>query len=329
MTTGGLFFGAHLARHGRRRTKRGTAIVPPAPYNPAMAIVINGQRVEDEVLNAEFSNIKSYFESLGNVSCCERDPEFRGYARENVVARVLLSQEARRAMPPVPADEVEAALDKLKEENGGEQRFLMMIGAAPDQLDLVRRDLEADLRVRKMLDRLLAEDPEPSDADLRSYYEQHIDRFKTPEEVRASHILKASRGEQRHESYELLRDLRRQLQAGAAFEPLARAHSDKGDEHIDLGFFKRGELAEEFEIVAFSLNIGEVSPIFATPFGYHLIQLTDRKPATPKPFDEVRAEVRDQLLAQLKQEKTRELVKHLQAAATIEDVEDPALTAAE
>jgi len=287
-----------------------------------MPIVINGQRVEDDVLNAEFSSIKSYFESLGNVSCCERDPEFRGYARENVVARVLLAQEARRALPECSPDEVEAALDKLKEEHGGEQRFLMMIGATPDQLDIVRRDLEADLRVRKLVERLVAEDPEPADGELRDYYEKHIVRFKTPEEVRASHILKASRGEKRHESYEELRQLRKRLQSGEEIEPLARAHSDKGDEHIDLGFFKRGELAEEFEIVAFSLDVGEVSPVFATPFGYHLIQLTDRKPATPRPFEEVRETVREQLLAERKQEKTRELVKQLQERARIEDVEE-------
>jgi peptidyl-prolyl cis-trans isomerase C len=285
-------------------------------------ILINGQRVEDDVLNAEFSTIKSYFESLGNVSCCERDPEFRGYARENVVARVLLSQEAQRALPPTPAGEVEVALDKLKEEHGGEQRFLMMIGATADQLDLVRRDLEADLRVRRMIERLIADDPEPTDSELRAYYERQIDQYKTPEEVRASHILKASRGEKRHESYEELRGLRRQLQGGADFESLARAHSDKGDEHIDLGFFKRGELAEEFEVVAFSMNAGEISPIFATPFGYHLIKLTERKPATPRPFEEVRDAVREQMLAERKQEKTRQLVKELQGRAKIEDVEE-------
>ena len=289
-----------------------------------MPLLINGQRVEDDVLNAEFSNIKSYFESLGNVSCCERDPEFRGYARENVVARVLLAQEAQRAMSPTPPEEVEAALDKLKEEHGGEQRFLMMIGASPDQLDLVRRDLEADLRVRRLIDRLVADDADPAEAELRTYYEQHIDRYKTAEEVRASHILKASRGEKRHESYDELRGLRKQLQGGADFDTLARAHSDKGDEHIDLGFFKRGELAEEFEIVAFSMDVGEISPVFATPFGYHRIKLTERKPATPKPFDEVRDQVREHVLADRQQEKTRRLVKELEARATIEEVEEPA-----
>ena len=118
------------------------------------------------------------------------------------------------------------------------------------------------------------------------------------------------------------RQLRKRLQAGENFEEIARKHSDKGDEHIDLGFFKRGELAEEFEIVAFSMNVGEISPVFATPFGYHLIKLTERKPATPKPFEEVRDAVREQMLAERKQEKTKALVKDLQARAKIEDVEE-------
>ena len=214
-----------------------------------------------------------------------------------------------------------AITEKLHAE-GAEMGFTHL----PDK-DPARARME--YRVRKLVERLVAGDPEPGDGELRDYYEKHIERFKTAEEVRASHILKASRGEKRHESYEELRGLRKRLQAGEAIEPLARAHSDKGDEHIDLGFFKRGELAEEFEIVAFSLDVGEVSPVFATPFGYHLIQLTDRKPATPRPFEEVREAVREQLLAERKQEKTRELVKQLEARATVEDMEDPALAAAD
>ena len=291
-----------------------------------MAIVVNGQVVGDDALNAEFSNIKGYYESLGNVSCCERDPEFRGYARDNVVARVLLSQEAQRALPPTPDTEVDAAFDKLKEEHGGEERFLMMIGATRDQLDLVRRDLEADLRVRRLVESLAASEAPPPESEIRRYYAANIELWRTAEEVRASHILKASRGEQRHAAYDQLRDLRRQLQAGADFETLAKQHSDKGDEHVDLGFFKRGELAEEFEVVAFSLDVGEISPVFATPFGYHLIKLTDRKPAAPRPFEEVRDAVLEQMLAERRQEKTRQLVKELQARATIEEVEEPVAT---
>jgi parvulin-like peptidyl-prolyl isomerase len=290
-----------------------------------MPLLINGQPIDDAVLDNEFAQIKAYFERLGNVSCCERDPEFRGYARQNVVGRVLLAQEAQRALPPTPAEEVEAALDKLKEEHGGEGRFLAMIGATPDQLDLVRKDLEAELRVRRLVDDLCAADAEPGEAELRRYYDEHLPLFMTAEEVRASHIMKApNRGEQREQAYQELREVRNQLLAGADFDELARTHSDKAQDHIDLGFFKRGELAEEFELVAFSMEVGELSPVFASPFGFHVVKLTERKPSVPKPFDEVRDEVRQHLVDNRRQEKTKQLVERLQAAATIEDVESTA-----
>ena len=290
-------------------------------WSDEMALVINGERVDDAVLDGEFSGIKAYFESLGNVSCCERNDEFRGYARENVIARVLLAQEASRNQPPVPDAQVDEAIAKLQAEHGGEQRFYAAIGGAgPEQLAAVRRDVELNLRVRTMLEQLVAGDPTPPDAELRAYYEQHIDAYKTLEEVRASHILKApSRGEQRDAAYQELREVRAQLLAGADFDELARAHSDKAQDHIDLGFFKRGELAEEFELVAFSMSVGEISPVFVSPFGFHLVKLTERKPATPKPFEEVRQQVLEHYRQDRQQDKTRQLVQSLQARAVIED----------
>jgi hypothetical protein len=292
-----------------------------------MALLINGERIDDAILDSEFSGIKSYFESLGNVSCCERNDEFRGYARQNVIARVLLNQEALRSHPPVPESEVEEAITKLKDEHGGEERFFQTIGATPDQIGMIRRDVEANLRVRKMLEGLVAKDPAPSDSELRAYYEKNIDAYKTAEEVRASHILKApTRGEQRQSVYQELREVREKLLAGEDFDELAKTHSDKASDHIDLGFFKRGELAEEFELVAFSMNVGEISPVFASPFGLHLVKVTERKPAMPKPFDEVREQVREHFLQDRQQEKTRLLVEELQGKATIED-EVPAVVA--
>ena len=285
-----------------------------------MALVINGERIDDAVLDGEFSGIKAYFESLGNVSCCERNDEFRGYARENVIARVLLAQEARRSQPPVPDAEVDVAIAKLQEEHGGAERFYAAIGASPDQLAAVRRDVELNLRVRNMLEQSDPSAAAPEPAELLAYYEQHIDAYKTAEEVRASHILKApTRGEQRAVVYEELREVRRQLLAGADFDTLAKQHSDKAQDHIDLGFFKRGELAEEFELVAFSMDVGELSPVFVSPFGFHLVKLTERKPSVPKPFDEVRDQVLEHFRQDRQQERTRQLVQSLQARAVIED----------
>src|ERR1700677_2456056 len=100
----------------------------------SMALLINGQRIEDSIVEGEFSEIKTYFERLGNVSCCERDPEFRGYARDNVIARVLLAQEAKRRMQPTPDAEVEETVTKLIAQYGGEVSFYAATGASPNNM---------------------------------------------------------------------------------------------------------------------------------------------------------------------------------------------------
>src|ERR1700709_2277116 len=106
---------------------------------------------------------------------------------------------------------------------------------------------------------------------------------------------------------------------GADFEELARLHSDKGNELIDLNFFSRGELPEEFEMVAFSMRPGELSPVFPSTHGIHIAKVTDRRPATAKPFEEVREDVQRRWIEQRKQEKTQALVQDLEAKATIVD----------
>jgi len=285
-----------------------------------LALIVNGQRIDDAVVESEFSQIKSYFEHLGNVSCCERDPEFRGYARDNVIARALLSQEAKRKLAPAGGQEVDEAVAKLIADYGGEVQFFAATGARPDQMDLVRHDVELELRTKAMIDQLCA-DISPREAELREFYEQNIAAFMTAEEVRASHILKSpKRGEARAAAFEELRKLRTELENGADFDAIARAHSDKADEHINLGFFKRGELAEEFETVAFSMEVDEISPVFLSPFGFHLIKLTDRKPSVARPFDEVREEVEQQLRNDLRDQRTKALIEELKKTAVVEDV---------
>lgn len=292
-----------------------------------MPLIINGQRIDDALIDNEFSGIKAYHESLGNLSCCERDPEFRATAIDNITARVLIAQEAARAMPASPDADVDAAVDKLIDEYGGKEWFFMRTGASEEQMPLVRRDVDIDLRVRTMLDGLADEGPTPTDTELRAHYDENLKLFMTDEQVRASHILKNPRGENRYEALDLLRDLRKQLRAGANFDELAKVHSERAEDNIDLGFFKKGELTPEFETVAFSLDVGEISPVFTSQFGLHLIVLTDRKPAEAKPFETVRDEVLAHWRQLKRDRRTRELVEKLKQSAKVEEI-DPEVEAA-
>ena len=287
-----------------------------------MPLVVNGQMIDDAVIEQEFSAIKAHYESLGSISCCERDDEFRGYARDNITFRALLTQEAQRTIAEPGAEEVTRAFDKLKGEHGGGDQFYASVGLSPEQDGLIQRDLSVNLQVESLRDSACQSLPAPTEAECRAYYEGNIEQFSDEDEVRASHIFKSVRETEKREAiFKALCEVRQRLVDGADFTELAQEHSDKPAEEIDLGFFKRGELMDEFEIVTFSMKAGEVSPVFATQHGFHLAKVTERKAGQPKPFESVRADIEAELTAQRQDAKLQELVDELKKTAKIEYIE--------
>ncbi len=287
-----------------------------------MSLTVNGETIDQSLIDQEFSSIKAYYEGLAQVSCCERDDEFLGYAKENVIKRVLLAQEAQKENIPVLKKEVDAALDKMKEEEGGEAAFYAHTGITEESEKLLRKDLGVKIQLDKFLDDVCGKDPEPDEADIRAYYEKHLEDFMTEEEIRASHIFKSLRkSEERDELYGELRELRRRAQADEDFDALAKEHSDKPEEEIDLGFFKRGEHMDEFETIVFSMDVGEVSPIFSTHWGFHLAKVTDSKPPAARDFNEIKEALREIMIQEHRQEKVQAMASELrEAAEVIEDI---------
>ena len=287
-----------------------------------MPLAINDQTIDDDVIEQEFSAIKAHYESLGSISCCERDGEFRGYARDNIAFRALLTQEAQRTIPAPRTEEVSQAFDKLKEEHGGTDQFYANSGLSPEQDELILRDLSLNLQVEALRADACKSLPEPTEAECRQFYDSNLDEFSDGKEVCASHIFKSVRKvEKREEIFEALCEVRQQLVDGADFTEIAKQHSDKPEEEIDLGYFKRGELMDEFEVVAFSMKTGEVSPVFCTPHGFHLAKVTGVKVGQPKLFESVRAGIESELLAQRQDAKLQELVDELKKTAKIEYTE--------
>ena len=106
-------------------------------------------------------------------------------------------------------------LERLKADHGGEPQFYANMGIAPEQVELVRQDIAVSLRVNKLMERLVAADAEPTEAELRAYYEANFAAFTTPEQRRASHI---SKGVSRMASREGMLDEFRDVAAGEGAE---------------------------------------------------------------------------------------------------------------
>lgn len=292
-----------------------------------MPLTINGESIDDALLDAEFSQIKAHFERQANVSCCERDDEFMGYARDNIIARVLLSQKALEVIDEPKHDEVTARLETLKQEYGSEEEFYFKLGITPGQEDAIRGDIAGSMRVDSLISRIVGELPPLSREELHSHYEENLKDFMSPEEVRALHIFKSlSKAENRENIFSELREIRSAARNGEDFMDLVRKHSEKPEEEADLGWYKRGELMDEFELITFSMEINEISPVFATQWGMHLAKLTGRRAPKPIPFEELHDEITARINAQRHDAKLNDYVANLKKEAEISDVpeaEDP------
>jgi peptidyl-prolyl cis-trans isomerase D len=137
-----------------------------------------------------------------------------------------------------------------------------------------------------------------SPQDIQRAYEDKQQQYSTPEQVRASHILLKTEGKDEAAVKKQAEELLAKVKAGADFAQLATKYSEdevskaKGG---DLDFFPQGQMVPEFDKAAFSMKPGEISDLVKTQYGYHIIKVIDKKAATTKPLEEVRAQIEDEL----------------------------------
>jgi peptidyl-prolyl cis-trans isomerase D len=134
--------------------------------------------------------------------------------------------------------------------------------------------------------------------DILRSYEDNQQQYSTPEQVRASHILLKTEGKDEAAVKKQAEELLAKVKGGADFAQLAtKTSQDEGSavKGGDLDYFGKGKMVPEFDKVAFSLAPGQMSDLVKTQYGFHIIKVTDKKAATTKPLEEVKAQIEDQL----------------------------------
>ena len=134
--------------------------------------------------------------------------------------------------------------------------------------------------------------------DVQRFYNDNMVQYQTPEQVRASHILLTTAGKDEAAVQKQAEDLLQQIKAGADFAALATKFSEDPGSKVnggDLDYFGRGRMVPEFENAAFALPVGQTSELVKSQFGFHIIKVTDKKPAVTRPLSEVQTQIEDQL----------------------------------
>ncbi|HUB63567.1 MAG TPA: peptidylprolyl isomerase [Methylocella sp.] len=123
-----------------------------------------------------------------------------------------------------------------------------------------------------------------TDAAVKATYDEEIKKQKPETEIHARHILVGTEEE--------AKAALKRLMGGEDFEKIAKEVSkDPGSEGGDLGWFTKDRMVPEFANAAFALDVGQVSDPVKSPFGWHIIEILDKREKTPPPFDQVKDQV--------------------------------------
>ncbi len=276
---------------------------------------INGETVDPSLIEDAFLRLKSEAEALSQVSCCERDAEFRARAEEEMIDGILLAQEAERSAPPLSAEEIREAFEatlRRWREHGASWELL------DAQRDSLRDETVADLRMERFTASLWHELPPLTGDDLRAWYRDHAARFRQAPAARVLHLVRFPGGDDPWEDYAGMLDLRRRALDGEDFTTLAREHTAKKSREIDLGWIELERPFNPFEAMLFSLREGEISPVFHYEQAYHLVQAVEVRAASIQPFEEVAETVRAELETERRRNILQNLAARLRQTATIE-----------
>jgi parvulin-like peptidyl-prolyl isomerase len=216
--------------------------------------------------------------------------KFQREVGDEVVNRVLLLAEARRRGVQPDRARIDATVAGYDAQykgsaNWSANREKMLAAVVPQ--------LESESLLER-LDKIVRTTPDPTEAELRAYYERHRDRFVEPEQVKLSVILlkvdPSSRQAVWNGAHEEGRRLHKRLQGGADFAELAQSHS--GDRSASQGgqmdYTHRGMLPETVHEVVDKLKPGQLSEPVQMLEGVAILRLDDRRPARQRAFDQAR-----------------------------------------
>jgi peptidyl-prolyl cis-trans isomerase C len=297
---------------------------PPKPVPqqlPAVVARVNGESIP----RADFERAVKVLEARagGQVPADRRDEILRNVLDQLVTYHVL-TQEAHKRHLDATDQEVQQRVSEVRKQFPTEQAFsaaLKQRGMDPGQFE---KDLRNDITVNKLMQAEASTATLVGEQDAKDFYDKNPDKFKQPEQVRASHIFKripqGADAKTKATIRSSLEPVLKQVKAGADFAELAKKNSEDGSAAAggDLNYFGPGQMVPEFEKAAFQLKPGGTSGIVESQFGFHIIKVTDRRAGRTVPFPEVKEQIANYLKQQRQQEKADALVEQLKAKSKIE-----------
>lgn len=291
---------------------------------------VDGIEIKQKEVDAYMNSIKSQDTSGEITSDEEKLNALEADIIDSLIIIKLLEKYAEENNITVTDEEVNEQVKLLMDTYSSEKDFEKYL----KEKGIDKRFLEGVLRSQLLSSKIYSKvtaDVIVTEEEVKQYYEDNKNTlFLVPAKVKASHILaifpwvednSEETEEGREKALEKIKMVEDKLKDGGDFEDLARQYSDdgtSGENGGDLGYISKGQMVEEFEEALFSLDVGEVSEIVETEYGFHIIKATDRQEEYIQKFDEVEESINTYLLNLHKTEKWEDFIFSLIEEVNIE-----------
>ena len=286
--------------------------------------VVNGSVISMGAFDSELKSLKQRSLNRGMPLTGARLSEAKKEVLENIIERELLFEESIKMGIAIDSEAVTEEFNKLKKRFESEDKFKEALNAMGTSVETLKAQLKKGLAIQKFIDQKFVQKIKLSPKEIKSYFDDHQEFFKQPEQAEASHILikvdpKADESKKAEAKKEIMA-IQKKLKEGEDFSALAKEVSQcpSGKKGGGLGYFGRGQMVKPFEEAVFSLGKGDVSDIVETKFGYHLIKCLDKKPEIIKSFDEVKDNIEKYLKTEQVRKEVDSFVEKLKENAKIE-----------
>jgi len=247
--------------------------------------------------------------------------------KEDLITKKLITAAVAAANIVIDDAKIDETIASIKEGMPEGKTLEGSLEERGQTMETLRKNIADDLAAQELIEQQTANISDVTEAEAKEFYDSNPDQFVKPESVTASHILikfdDSDTDETKAEKKAKLEQIRDNIIAGTVtFEDAAKADSDcpSSARGGSLGTFGKGQMVPEFEVAAFSQEVGEVGSIIETQFGYHIIKVTDHQEEATVDFDEVKDQLIQYLTNQKKQKAVSAYLADLRNSATIEEM---------
>ena len=323
-TTGAKAGAAKTGETGKAEAAQKKGDAPAeAPAATGPIANVNGVAIDREEFDAKYAKMTKAFTTRKKDIPAGLAKRYRESILKQLIDKELLRQKIAEAGVTVGDEALAKELEDYKKMFRTEENFQRYLKSSSITLEQIQANISHNLAVQELLAK--QGDLAVTDAEVTEYYEKNQSRYEIKEQIRASHILfKVAKKDDKDEDAAAKKKAdgvyKDAAKKGADFAALAKKHSEgpTASRGGDLSYFNRGRMVPEFEKVAFTMKVGDVSKPVKTQFGWHVIKVTDRKEGRKRPFDEVKESISKLLVNKKSRKAKAALLKELKDTAKVE-----------